>query len=348
MMTSPTLSLVQPPPAGALDIPAFLESLKEPVKTAFGGRSFTVFGEVEKATPWQNHFYVTLVEKSGKYSYSLSVFIRGPVLASCGIQVAPKMRLLVTGTVGLSRSEIQLTATAIEDIGVGRLQKQIEEWKKQYRPLFSREKKPMPLLCRRIALVSKPGIQGYGDFMKHLRYGHVDVIETKMQGEAVPREVAAAIAEANLRGGYDLICVVRGGGSGQDLFEYNAPAIMEAIAASAIPVATAVGHEDDFPLCDLAADIRFSTPTDAAKVLSERTETLRHNVVTYRSNVAGAFRYRADQALKSIGTIKEQVATAEKAARKAAGDRKRHRDRMMIAGAVIVALLWTLFLVWTR
>ena len=270
-------------PSNAFSIQRFLNAIKEPIKTTFQDQPFIVYGDVDKVTPWNGCFYLTLIEKANPYTYILKVFISSQLAHKNNIEIRPKMKLLVVGNVVSNKNEIQLNANQFEDLGFSRLHKQIEDWTKTYKNIFEREKKKLPLLCRRIAVISNPIIQGYEDFNRHLKYGELTVIETKMQGDKVAEDIATAIKKINLSSNYDCIVIVRGGGSFTDLYEFNKPVLLEAIANSIIPVASAVGHETDSPLCDFAADIRYSTPSHAGKDLTERVDVLKKSVIDWKN-----------------------------------------------------------------
>lgn len=286
--------------AAVMSIADLLAALREPVRKTFEGLVFTVAGDVERVSPFQRHLYVTMVDRSGGQQYTLKAFVRDAVIAACKCEIAPKMKLLVSGTITLSKNEIQLNATALEDLGYGRMQKQLEDWKVQYAELFARPKKPIPEICRAIVVISNQSIQGCQDFNKHLRYGSARILDTKMQGEAVAASIASAIRTVNERGGCDLIVIARGGGSPAELFDFSRPELLEAIAASTIPVATAIGHETDYPLCDLAADRRFSTPTDAGRQLSEQVERAMKELRHARQRISAATVSRIDLALMKL------------------------------------------------
>ncbi len=290
-------------PNNAFSVQRFLNAIKEPIKATFQNQSFTVYGDVDRVSPWNGCYYLSLVEKASSYTYNLKIFISEQLALKNNIEIRPKMKLLVVGIVVLNKNEIQFNALQYEDLGYSRLHRQIEDWKKTYKHVFEREKKKLPLLCRRIAIISNPTIQGYEDFSKHLRYGELTVIETKMQGDKVAEDVVFAIEKINSTKNYDCILIVRGGGSFADLYEFNKPALLDAIAASMIPVASAVGHETDFPLCDFAADIRFSTPTHAGKELTERAEYLEKNLGDWKKIFSNAaiLKFRAiDAKLKQL------------------------------------------------
>lgn len=293
-----------------LSIAEFYQSLKEPIKKAFEGQIFTVFGDVERVTPWKDNAYITLIDKdeANKYRVSLSIFVNATLLKR-SFDIKPKMRLLVSGTVSFSPNNgIQLVARNYEDLGIGRLQRQIEEWKEECQGLFTRVKKPLPLICQKVAVISNPEIQGFEDFVAHLRFGKVSVFNTKMQGgETVSKNIANLIFKISSLNKFDCICIVRGGGSFTDLFAFNHPALLRAIAYSKVPVVTAIGHESDRCLCDEVADVRFSTPTDAGKALSSMGEKLVEQLSFLRNGLKNNFNQILNKNLVAVTHLEKQV-----------------------------------------
>lgn len=324
-------------PANSQSISELLTSLKEPVRKIFSGQTFMVYGDVEKVKPWNSLVYVTLIDKTDRQNYSLSVLINNAVIARGGCRIEEKMKILVTGTVTLVRNEIQIVATSYEDLGHGRLQRQIEEWKVTYQQLFKRDKKSLPFICRKIAVISNPQIQGLEDFATHLRYGEVTVFETKMQGNTIAEQIAELIRTINSRNQYDCVCIVRGGGGFTDLFEFNKPVLLEAIASSGIPVITAIGHETDYPLCDFAADIRFSTPTDAGRKLTERMEELLQNIKLNFWSIQTVFLEKIEITSLIIKKIDNEIQMGYSIAeQRAAKKRLQRQKRNILIGAIVI------------
>jgi exodeoxyribonuclease VII large subunit len=146
--------------------------------------------------------------------------------------------------------------------------------------LFDAERKrPLPPFVRRIAVVTSPTGAAIHDFLQVLgrrwRGADVLVVPVRVQGEGASAEIAAAIASVNrLQTPPDCIVVTRGGGSLEDLWAFNEEPVVRAIAASWIPVVSAVGHEIDVTLSDLAADVRALTPSEAAELVAPAAEEL--------------------------------------------------------------------------
>ncbi len=172
------------------------------------------------------------------------------------------------------RSQISMRIERLELAGEGALVARIEATK----ALLSAEgllsddrKRPLPMLPRRIALITSAVGAARHDVLNNLwaRFpADVVVIDAPVQGVGAPRGLVRALATANSTPGVDVIIVARGGGSLEDLMAFNDESVCRAVAASGVPVVSAVGHEKDVTICDLVADRRVSTPTAAAEVVS--------------------------------------------------------------------------------
>ncbi|HPM41493.1 MAG TPA: exodeoxyribonuclease VII large subunit [bacterium] len=161
----------------------------------------------------------------------------------------------------------------IEPKGVGALQLAFEQLKKKLEALglFARERKrALPFLPRRIGVVTSPTGAAVRDVVHVLtrRFPTIEILlhPARVQGEGAAADIAEAIERMNSIGGIDLLIVGRGGGSIEDLWPFNEEAVARAIAASRIPVISAVGHEIDFTIADFVADLRAATPSAAAEL----------------------------------------------------------------------------------
>ena len=168
----------------------------------------------------------------------------------------------------------------MHDRGVGALQAKFEELKQRLAEegLFDAERKrPLPKYSRRIGVVTSPTGAAIRDFLHvlHRRQRGIAVVifPVRVQGKGAASEIAGAVRELGDAAALgieplDVIVVTRGGGSLEDLWEFNEEAVARAIAASPVPVVSAVGHEIDFTISDFAADVRAPTPSAAAEILS--------------------------------------------------------------------------------
>ncbi len=175
---------------------------------------------------------------------------------------------------------LSLIADRVEPVGYGALQARFEALKRklEMEGLFlESRKRPLPPYPTRLGIVTSASGAALQDMLKILRhrapYAEVFLSPTAVQGDGAAAEIAAAIGLLNEWGRVDLIIAGRGGGSPQDLWAFNEEAVVRAIAGSKIPVVSAVGHEVDVTLADLAADVRAATPTHAAEqVVPDRDE----------------------------------------------------------------------------
>lgn len=184
------------------------------------------------------------------------------------------------------RGQYQMIVRLVQDRGAGALQAKFEALKRKLAAegLFDAERKrPLPRFPRRVGLITSPSGAAIRDFLKvlHRRHPGIEVVihPVRVQGRGAGAEIARALAEfGDPKSGLpkmDVLVVTRGGGSLEDLWEFNEEAVARAIAASPIPVVSAVGHEIDFTMADFAADLRAPTPSAAAELLAaDRAEVL--------------------------------------------------------------------------
>ncbi|MBX5465152.1 MAG: exodeoxyribonuclease VII large subunit [Clostridia bacterium] len=196
---------------------------------------------------------------------------------------ADGMQVRVWGDVGYYErgGDLQLYVRALEEVGgLGELYRQLEALKRRLEAegLFEpARKRPLPRLPRRIGVVTSPTGAAIRDIIRvsRQRYPGVALLlfPTPVQGEEAPPAIAHAIELANRLALTDVLIVGRGGGSAEELWAFNDERVVRAIAASRIPVVSAVGHEVDFTLADAAADLRAATPSAAAeRVVPVRAE----------------------------------------------------------------------------
>src|ERR1017187_2954628 len=157
------------------------------------------------------------------------------------------------------------------------------------------KKRPLPLLPRRIGVVTSRHGAALRDILKVLdaRFpnAHVTLYPASVQGAAAPGEIVRALrAFSRVPGAADVVIVARGGGSKEDLAAFNDEAVVRAVAASRVPVVSAVGHEVDVTLTDLAADLRAATPSQAAELVVGRRAALEQQLAREEKNLRGILR----------------------------------------------------------
>ncbi|MQP76292.1 exodeoxyribonuclease VII large subunit [Stenotrophomonas sp. MYb238] len=222
------------------------------------------------------------------------------------------VRVLARGRLTLyeARGEYQLVLDHMEEAGEGALRRAFEELKArlQAEGLFDPERKrPLPAHVRRLAVITSPGGAAVRDVLSVLarRFPLLDVelLPTLVQGDTAAAQITALLRRADASGRYDAILLTRGGGSLEDLWAFNDEQLARAIAASATPVVSAVGHETDFSLSDFAADLRAPTPSVAAELLvpdrrdlDARVRRLHQRLAQLQAHALGQAMQRADRA----------------------------------------------------
>ncbi len=213
--------------------------------------------------------------------YTIGCFM---ALNQLNVPVTDGMKVQVRATPKLTRwGKFSLTIQKILPVGEGNIKKSFELLKKKLvaEGLFDPEKKrSLPKNLAKIGVISSTAAAGYIDFLKILdnRWGGLEVytINTQVQGFSAADQIIRAINFLNERHDVDIIAILRGGGSADDLAVFNDEQLVRAVAASRIPIITGIGHEIDESLVDLAADIRASTPSNAAERLTpDRQATIR-------------------------------------------------------------------------
>lgn len=217
------------------------------------------------------HMYFTLKDQESTIS---CVMFRSRARQS-KIVPADGMEVLVRGSVSVfaRQGKYQVYVEEIQPYGVGGLYLYLEKLKQAMEKAgyFSPEKKkPIPVAAHRIGVVTSQDGAALRDILRVLKLRHpycqVVLVHSAVQGPEAARELARGIRLLNEYGQVDVIIVGRGGGSLEDLMPFNSEEVVKAIYDSHIPVISAVGHEVDFSLADLAADLRAATPTQAAQL----------------------------------------------------------------------------------
>ena len=261
------------PPPDAMSVSEVTARVKEQLETRFA--DVWVAGEVSNLTRASSgHVYLSLKDES---ALMRAVIWRGTA-AQLAIDPADGLQVVVHGRLEVyaPRGTYQLTIDRLHALGTGTLEAQL----RRLRDALDREglfaparKRPIPAFPRRIALVTSPTGAAIADFLTALfarwKGSEVIVVPSRVQGAGAADELATALAAAaRLVPAVDVIALVRGGGSLEDLWAFNEETLVRAIAASPVPVVSGVGHEIDVTLADLAADLRALTPTDAAAQVS--------------------------------------------------------------------------------
>ena len=231
------------------------------------------------------HMYFTLKDAGAQLA---CVLFAGQAVQLGGQKISDGAKVRIFGqiTVYETRGQYQIIVRNVKACGEGALQAKFEALKRRLADegLFdAARKRPIPKFPRRIGVVTSPTGAALRDFLHilHRRQRAIEVIihPVRVQGRGAAEEIAQAIRDFGDPAALgieppDVIVVTRGGGSLEDLWEFNEESVARAIASSPVPVVSAVGHEIDFTISDFAADLRVPTPSAAAEILAANSEDL--------------------------------------------------------------------------
>ena len=210
-----------------------------------------------------------------------------------------------------ARGEYQLYVEFLEPAGLGALQLAFEQLKQKLAAegLFDpARKKPLPMLPRVIGVVTSPTGAVIRDILRILRrrFRNINVLlyPVKVQGEGAAQEIAQGIEYFNRQAPVDVMIVARGGGSLEDLWAFNEEVVARAIAASKIPVISAVGHETDFTIADFVADLRAPTPSAAAELVVRRKQDLATELHDRARHMAQMIRLKISEARQALTELR--------------------------------------------
>lgn len=237
-----------------------------------------VLGEISNLkTAVSGHIYFTLKDDEA----AVSVAFFRTYASAIGFPLKNGMQVIIRGKVSIYEKTggYQLYGQKIQEFGQGNIQAKLEALKEKLRleGLFDgSRKKPLPDRIRRIGIVTSATGAVVHDIATVVNsrnpFTELILYPVAVQGMSAPQEIIAGIQAFNRYGMVDVLIVGRGGGSGEDLMAFNDEGVVRAVAASVIPIISAVGHDTDNPLCDYAADIRGATPSQAAELATENIE----------------------------------------------------------------------------
>lgn len=265
--------------------------------------SVCVRGEISNFTNHYKtgHFYMTLKDEA---SLIKAVMFRGN---ASKLKFLPEngMKVIVTGRVSayIRDGQYQIYIDSMEPDGIGALYIAYEQLKKKLAAegLFDREKKkPLPKIPTRIGIITSPTGAAIRDIINILgrRFPLCRPIlyPSLVQGDGASAQIIAGIDYFNEKKNVDVLIVGRGGGSLEDLWAFNDEALCRRVAASDIPIISAVGHETDFTLCDFAASVRAPTPSAAAELAVPESSELKRKI----NNVNARMELLCEQRIKIL------------------------------------------------
>jgi exodeoxyribonuclease VII large subunit len=275
-----------------------------------------VEGEISNLrNPDSGHLYFTLKEESAQvrvvmFRSSAKLLRFRP---ENGLHVTVRGRI----TVYEGRGELQISAEFMEPQGAGALQLAFEQLKARLEAegLFdSSRKKPIPPLPLRIGVITSPQGAALRDVLNILARRHhsasVLIYPAQVQGESAPIEVTAGVHHFNRTRNVEVIIIARGGGSAEDLAAFNHEGLARAVAASKIPIISAIGHETDFTIVDFVADLRAPTPSAAAELVIRSRQEIEGQAEDLYRRLGRAIRYRLLMARQELSERTQQGAFA--------------------------------------
>jgi exodeoxyribonuclease VII large subunit len=275
-----------------------------------------VEGEISNfRSPESGHLYFTL--KDGNAQIRVVMFRSSARLLR--FRPADGLQVIVRGRITIyeDRGELQISAEYVEPKGAGSLQLAFEQLKAKLEAegLFAAEnKKPIPSLPSHIAIITSAQAAALRDILNILQRRHrsvnVLIFPAQVQGDAAASEVAAGIRYFNQQRQVDVIIVARGGGSAEDLASFNNEGLARTVAASRIPVISAVGHETDFTIVDFVADLRAPTPSAAAELVIRSRQEIEENAAALHERLSRAMRYRLLMGRQALTELAQHSAFA--------------------------------------
>jgi exodeoxyribonuclease VII large subunit len=268
-----------------------------------------VEGEISNFRPAPSgHLYFTL--KDADAQLPVVLFRRQALL----LRFRPEdgLHVLVRGKVSVyeQRGQMQLVAETMEPVGAGSLQLAFEQLKEKLKAegLFDAgRKRALPAFPRTVGIVTSPTGAVIRDFLNIVSRRHsglnVLLFPVAVQGESAAGEVAVALSALNASGLADVIVIARGGGSLEDLAAFNSERVARAIAASRLPVVSAIGHETDFTIADFVADLRAPTPSAAAELITEAQFRVAEFLVAQAHRLERAARYQLLQSRQRLAQV---------------------------------------------
>lgn len=329
----------------APDAPWPLRVLSENLKRYFErAPQAWIEGQLIEFKVIRGNAWMTLRDLDGDYSLPVTAWRNVAATLDGTVEQGSRVVACVKPSFYTKTGKLSMIASAMRPVGLGDLLARVEKLRRtlEAEGLFAPErKKPLPVLPQLIGLVTGRDSDALKDVMRntHLRWpaARFEVREVAVQGAGAPREVMAAVAELDAHPEVDVIVIARGGGALEEVvLPFSDEALVRAVAATATPVVSAIGHEADRPVLDDVADLRASTPTDAAKRIVPDAAVEREAIAGARLRLASGVErlvLHEAQQLQSLRT-RPVMANPERMVSERVEDlaRWRERARTFLAG----------------
>lgn len=271
-------------------------------------------GEISNlAKPASGHLYFSL--KDAGAQVRCAMFRQSA--SRINLRPANGMQVLARGKISLyePRGEYQFIIDSVQEAGVGLLQQRFEQLKQKLAAegLFAAERKrPLPKFPLRIGVISSPSGAVISDILHVLQrrwpVAEVRLYASPVQGAEAPAALQAALQQANNEGWAEVLILARGGGSLEDLQAFNDESVARAVAASRLPLISAVGHETDYSICDFVADVRAPTPSAAAEIATPDCSQLQLGLERTARLLASRMQYRLQQNAQKLDHLSHRLA----------------------------------------
>jgi exodeoxyribonuclease VII large subunit len=292
--------------------------LKGVIDDSFG--DVAVIGEISNFKPHSSgHWYFSLKDANatllGVMFRKQNYYVRFDI--QDGLKVVARGKLDIYPPKG----NYQLIINSIEPVGVGSWQLAFDQLKDKLEKagVLSRPRKSIPLMPRKIGIVTSPTAAALRDILIALRRRNpniqVVIAPTRVQGDGAEYEIAQAIRDIQTIPDVEVVIVARGGGSIEDLWCFNTEVVAHAIATSKLPMITGIGHETDVTICDLVSDLRAPTPTAAAELVSKRRAELTERWSNMRRLLLVKMEHRVMNAHRKLEKLNPRHALARQSER---------------------------------
>ena len=330
------------PAAEAITVSALNARIRATLEASY--RALWVEGELSnvKVMAGSGHAYFTL--KDARAQIAAVMFASSVRGVAFRMADGVKVRAYGTVTVYEPRGQYQLNIQRLEKVGAGDLMAQFEELKRklQAEGLFDRaRKRPLPILPRVVGIATSPTGAAIRDMFNvtRRRFPNLRILlaPCRVQGDGAAAEIAEAVRLFNALHDDrrpDVLIVGRGGGSAEDLWCFNDEALARTIAASEIPVISAVGHEVDFTISDFVADLRAPTPSAAAELVVGRKDEFLEKLSAVRTTLVREARHAVEAARARVGRARDHRVFAQPRSLV-----QQHRQRLDLADAAMRAAL---------
>ena len=272
--------------------------------------------ELRRNQAWGSVFFTLKDPATGA---TLSASIRRQRFDALELDLAEGEKIHAQGRPELfeQKGELAFRATTLERFGLGEHLAALERLKKTLarEGLFAAERKrPLPRFPRAVGVLTGADAAARGDIVTAIRTrfppARLVVAETRVQGAGAPVAIVGSLARLAAHPQIDVVVVTRGGGSFEDLLPFSDERVVRAFATCPVPVVSAVGHEQDTPLCDLAADVRASTPTAAARLVVPDLDELLASLARSRERLGSGLRRLVERDRERLARAGERLQTA--------------------------------------